>query len=154
MSDKKKAKKKPSLNLDGRIDELDAINSAAHRVNNVIQKMTEPPETVLSHLKRIGIEPIIDQMSLDDGDPKTYILFGYEELLDKELQNIKAGSEFSSTYPPDFKSPRMAEMPAQPILLEEIRKRMKEAMKIHPSQMKIDDVLSEDDWPITGENPL
>ena len=138
-----KKSNKSKHNLDNRIDELDAINTAAHRVNTVIQKMTAPPETVLGHLKRIGIEPIIDQMSLDDGEPKTYILFGYEELLDKELQNIKDGSEFSDSYPPVDQIVRPIPMPPEPVVLEEIRKRMRAAMQSHPSQMSIDDLSDE-----------
>lgn len=160
MSNKKKSKPKKKNVIQGRLDEMEAINGAAHRVNSVIQKMTEPPETVMAHLKRIGVEPIIDQMMLDDGEPKTYVLFEYEELLNKELENIANGSSFKDTYPPVGEKVEPIKAPTAPVILDEIRKRMEESVKRHPSyrsqhkddQMTLDEV-DDDDWPISGENP-
>ena len=170
MSNKKKSKPKKKNLIQGRLDEMEAINGAAHRVNSVIQKMTEPPETVMAHLKRIGIQPIIDQMMLDNGEPKTYVLFEYEELLKKELDNIANGSSFKDTYPPVGEMVAPLKAPTAPVILDEIRKRMEESVKRHPSylnqqednQMTLDDVDDDvdvddddddDDWPISGENP-
>lgn len=151
---KKKAKPK-KLDLSGRIDdEMALINGAAYRVNNVIQKITEPPETVLAHLKRIGVEPIIDRMQLDDEEPKTYVVFGYDDLLEKELEAIAKGNQYSSDYPKDRPSTPV-KIPTEPILLDEIRRRMNADKSRHPSQLTLDDVIVEDEeWPIVGENPL
>lgn len=162
---KKKAKKKrplPNITFD-RINEIEVINGAAQRVNSVIQKMTDPPETVMSHLKRIGVTPIIDQMILDEGDPKTYVVIEYEELLKKELQNIAEGSTFKEQYPSNDGPVAKPTVSNTPVVLEEIRKRMDEAVKRHPSsylknkqqeEQQLELQLSEDEWPITGENPL
>lgn len=132
----------------------DLVNGAAYRVNNVIQKITEPPETVIAHLKRIGVEPIIDQMILDDGEPKTYVVFGYEELLEKELEAITIGNQYSADYPKN-QTVTPVRMPTEPILLDEIRRRMEASKERHPSNVLLDDeVNEEDEWPITGESPV
>ena len=152
MSKKKKGKKKPSPTfINQRLDEATAVNDAAFRVNTVIQKMTEPPETVLAHLKRIGIEPIIDQMVLDDDEPKTYVVFEYQQLLELELQVLQQGHElYGRSY-----NPAPVKTATEPILLDEIRRRIQQVKETHPSQMTLDDMVYEDDeWPITGENPL
>lgn len=131
-------------------DTDDLVTGAAYRVNNVIQKITEPPETVLAHLKRIGVEPIIDTMKLDDEEPKTYVLFEYEELLEKELEAIAKGNSYSVDYP-KWKPVMPFKAPTEPVVLDEIRRRMQADKDRHPSQMTLDE---NDDWPIMGENPL
>lgn len=145
MSKKKKGKKK---------------KVESQNVNRVIQSVNASPETVMSHLKRIGIDPIIDKMSMDGDDPEVYVLFRYQELVDKELEFMsrdKVGRAQQNTSRPTTKNP------VAPIILDEIRKRMQEAVKRHPSyqaqhkddsQIGLDEVSEEDEWPITGENPL
>lgn len=160
MSKKKRKPKVPPLVV-SRLNEIDAVNGAAHRVNAVIQRMTAPPETVLEHLKRIGITPIIDEMQLDNSPGKVYVVFGYEDLMTKELENITSGAAFKDTYPPGLKTEAPKNATA-PVILEELRKRMEtvaDQVK-HPSgasSVAMDDHLQfddSDDWPITGENPL
>lgn len=161
MGKKKRRPKVPSL-VGQKIDELDAVNSAAHRVNHVIQKMTAPPETVLDHLKRIGITPIIDQMALDGGPSKVYVVFGYDELMKKELHNITSGGAFKDTYPTKKPDANRAGAPSAPVILDEIRKRMEvvtEQVKQNPpaasdaGEERLPLKNDEDDWPITGESP-
>jgi len=163
---KKKSKRNsrsPSL-VATRMDEIGAINGAAHRVNTVIQKMTAAPETVLEHLARIGITPIIDQMVLDDGEPKVYVLFGYEDLLKNELHNITSGGAFKDSYPPGTKT-SAPKNPTAPIVLDEIRRRMAQVAESvsdqvqsdqrPPSDQRVSDSGDTDDeWPVTGESPI
>lgn len=144
MSKKKKGKKK--------VD--------SHKVNRVIQSVNASSETVMEHLKRVGIDPIIDKMSMDGDEPEVYVLFKYQELVDKELKFMsreKVGPAQRNTSRPTTKNP------VAPIILDEIRKRMQEAVKRHPSyqaqhandsQIGLDEVSEEEEWPITGENPL
>ena len=145
MSKKKKGKKK--------VD--------SQKINRVIQdNVKSSSETVMAHLKRVGINPIIDKMSMDWDDPEVYVLFRYQELVDKELEFMsrdKVGRAQQNTSRPTTKNP------VAPIILDEIRKRMQEAVKRHPSyqaqhkddsQIGLDEVSEEDEWPITGENPL
>lgn len=135
------------------MDEQAMVTGAAHRVNSVIQKMSEPPETVLQHLKRIGIEPVIDLMQLDGEEPKSYVLLSLEELLLKELENLSSGGHFRNDYPAEKKFTPVPTS-TEPIVLDEIRKRMDLAKKRHPSnQMTIDDLTDDDEWPIIGESP-
>ena len=156
----KKKKSKPPL-VAQRLNEIDAVNGAAHRGNTVIQRMTAPPETVLEHLKRIGITPIIDQMSLDDGPGKVYVLFGYDDLMKKELDNITSGAAFRDSYPPGTKTKAHAGTPTAPVILDEIRKRMEQATREMTDSTASSEVVADqlqfdgdEDWPITGENPL
>lgn len=145
MSKKKKGKKK--------VD--------SQKINRVIQdNVKSSSETVMAHLKRVGINPIIDKMSMDGDEPEVYVLFRYQELVDKELELFardKSGAAQRNTSRPNTKNP------TAPIILDEIRKRMQEAIKRHPSyqaaqkdesQIGLDELAEEDEWPITGENPL
>lgn len=129
---------------------MSASNAAAHRVNTVLQRMTAPPELVLDHLKRIGVEPIVDQFQLDGLRPKVYVLIDYEELMAKELENISSGGELKDCYPAGFKSPESPNKNSNtPIIVEELRRRMDAAMlnqKVHLDE-------PDDDWPIVGEVP-
>lgn len=120
MSNKKK-KKKPNP-VAQRLNEVDAATGAANRVTKVIQRMTEPPETVFDHLKRLGVEPIIDKMSLDNTDPKVYVLIDYQELTEKELEYYRAGGDFREEYP--AKGSVEAVEPTNTVMLDEIRQRM------------------------------
>lgn len=148
MSKKKKGKKK-------RVSDQDF-----NRVNRAVQSANAPTETVMTHLKRIGLDPVIDKMQLDDGEPEVYVLFKYQELVDKELE---AMAKAKSARTQQNKHNASAKNPVAPIILDEIKKRMQEAMKRHPSyqsqhaaddQMGFEEVSEEEEWPIHGENPL
>ena len=138
-----------------RIDELDAVNGAAHRVNTVIQRMTAPPETVIDHLKRIGVDPVIDEFKIDDFPSKVYILIDYEELLDKELQNIKDGGSFRDVYPSGTKTPERNKNLTVPVILEEIKKRMQaKPTQTSSDQLRLSDVADEEEIEISAAEQI
>lgn len=135
MSKKKSKKKKKRMQ-----------ESASDRNSKVIRQMTAPPETVMNHLKRVGIDPIIDKMSMDGQEPEVYVLFRYQELIDKELELFAKQKNQSHT---------KARPMGSPVIMDEIRKRIEESIKRHPSyQSKIKDESQlsfdkdEDNWSV------
>jgi len=101
---KKKSKKqvthaKPQKSMFAGLDKIDAGSKVSERVNSVIAKMTAPPETIIDHLKRVGVEFVTDSMSMDGGEPRVFIVIDYEHMVAKELENIRSGGVFKNEYP-------------------------------------------------------
>ena len=113
---KKKSKKqvahaKPQKAMFAGLDKIDAGSKVSERVNAVITKMTAPPETIIDHLKRVGVEFVTDSMSMNGGEPRVYIVIDYEHMVAKELENIRSGGVFKDEYPVKPKDGPPPELP-------------------------------------------
>lgn len=105
MSKKKKksgksvTKKQTTSQIAERLGSIDAGAKVSQRVNAVIEKMTAPPETIIDHLNRVGVQFTIDEFSVDGGERAPYVVFRYDKMIEKELANIKSGGVFKDEYP-------------------------------------------------------
>lgn len=82
-----------------KLGQIDGGSKVSERVQSVIEKMTRPPETIIEHLRRAGVEFHTGPMKLDDGPAKVYVLIDYDEMVAKELESIKSGGFFKDEYP-------------------------------------------------------
>ncbi len=81
------------------LSKIDAGAKVSERVQSVIAKMTAPPETIIDHLQRVGVGFILDTFSMNNEDSKPYLVIDYDDMVAKELENIKSGGFFKDEYP-------------------------------------------------------
>lgn len=154
---------------------------SAARVTKVIQNMLKPPETVLSHLTRVGAEFWVAPMGVDS-EGKHYarpcLVVPYDDLISKELAHISSGPDGYSAEDKAASSASardvLAEMgvPGMPVgkqngkashlaSLTDFRDRIKQTRdsleKVQglkkEEPLREDGAIDDDEYPIIGECP-
>ena len=154
---------------------------SAARVTKVIQNMLKPPETVLSHLTRVGAEFWVAPFGIDS-EGKQYarpcLVVPYDELVCKELAHISSGDEGYSAEDkaassasardvlaemglPGVPTGRQAGNPNTHLAsLTDFRERIKQTRDnlekvqgLHQEPTKEDGEIDDDEYPIIGECP-
>jgi hypothetical protein len=111
---KSKKKKKPVPQRNAVMEALGAIDGGSRvstRVNSVIEKMTRPPETIVEHLRRVGVDFSVVPHP-DGGSP--WLVCDFVQMTAKELQSIQEGGYFKNEYP--TKKPIETSSPANAIV--------------------------------------
>jgi hypothetical protein len=118
----KKKKKKPVPQRNAVMEALGAIDGGSRvstRVNSVIEKMTRPPETIVEHLRRVGVDFSVVPHP-DDGSP--WLVCDFAQMTAKELQSIQEGGYFKNEYPAKKDGPAIGKRPAGADMIEGLRK--------------------------------
>jgi hypothetical protein len=146
---KSKKKKKPVPQRNAVMEALGAIDGGSRvstRVNSVIEKMTRPPETIVEHLRRVGVDFSVVPHP-DDGSP--WLVCDFAQMTAKELQSIQEGGYFKNEYPTKKVAPAIGKNPAGADIAEVLRKAFDsrkgqetQSFPLYPTEKQLADIRS------------